>query len=198
MNAATDREPLVVHASPRAWWERLANRVVVGPLAFAFGLALAIATYLEPFPLWWADPFNWMGVLLCGSMLAIGGYGLLNCAWDLPWLLRRRPLLVIDERGVTDRSSPFGVGFVAREEITAVLACRYGRKAALGLCVRDRKATLASAPLLARWFHQLRGPTGRASFVVSCRLTSLSADRLAHEIRERYGVPAGIAMSNDD
>jgi hypothetical protein len=138
-------------------------------------------------------------LVLSALFLGLGGHGLSTSALELPWLLRRRPLLVVDERGVTDRSSPFAVGFIARDEIVAVLVCRYGFKTVLGFRVRDRSAVLARRPFLTRWVHRLLiRQAGRASFVVSCRLLRVNPEVLAQEISERYGVPAGIALPGDD
>jgi hypothetical protein len=164
----------------------------------AVSLALTVIVLAALFAIWLLSERSGLGAALGWLSLAAGGYGLVTCVWEVPWLLRRGPVLVIDERGVTDLSSPFAIGFIPREEITAVLVCRHWREPRLGIRVRDRGAILAGAPVFVRWVHRLRGPVGPASFVISNRMTCVSAERLAAEIRERYGVPVGIAMRGDD
>jgi hypothetical protein len=170
---------------PRRWSRSVSLALTFAVLAalFAFGLLSE--------RLGLGAAFGWLG-------LAAGGCGLATCVWEVPWLLRRGPVLVIEERGVTDLSSPFAIGFIPRQEITAVLVCRHWTEPRLGIRVRDRGAILARAPVFVGWVHRLRGPVGPASFVISNRLTCVSAERLAHEISERFGVPAGIALPGDD
>jgi hypothetical protein len=183
MSAAKEQDAWAIY--PRRW-------------SRAVSLAVTFAVLAALFALWLLSDRSGVGAAVGWLSLAAGGCGLVTCAWEVPWLLRRGPVLVIDERGVTDLSSPFAIGFIPREEITAVLVCRHWTQPRLGIRVRDRGAILDLAPVCVRWVHRLRGPVGPASFVTSNRLTGVSAERLAAEFCERYGVPAGIALPGDD
>ncbi len=58
-------------------------------------------------------------------------------------LLRPRPSLVLDQRGITDNASATGVGFIAWEEIAAVGMSRMGVNRFLVIIPHDTEAILA-------------------------------------------------------
>lgn len=97
-------------------------------------------------PLLWntGDTFN-QAVAVIDVLLF--GY----CAlFALVRLLRPRPSLVLDERGITDNASAMGAGFIAWEEIAAVGMSSMGANRFLVIIPHDAQALLARQPLLKR------------------------------------------------
>ena len=65
-------------------------------------------------------------------------------------LLRPRPSLVLDQRGITDNASATGAGFIAWEEIAAVGMSSLGVNRFLVIIPHDTEAILARQPSLKR------------------------------------------------
>src|SRR4051794_30800637 len=132
MSAAGNHEPFVVYPNRAVWATQMFFCVVLTPILVAVAVPFTVGLFYLPRSFW-----TELGVLLAlafqGTLDCVAVYWLARSAWELPWLLRRAPLLVIDERGVMDRSSPSAVGFVGREEIEAIFVCRYSRPSSLGL-----------------------------------------------------------------
>lgn len=75
------------------------------------------------------------------------GYGFV---FALGRLLRPRPSLVLDQRGIMDNASATGAGFIGWEEIAAVGMSSVGMNRFLVIIPHDSQAILARQPLLRR------------------------------------------------
>ncbi|MGI4789132.1 MAG: STM3941 family protein [Janthinobacterium lividum] len=97
-------------------------------------------------PLLWAtgDPF--IRVVAVADVLFFGFCAL----FALGRLLRPRPSLVIDERGITDNASATGAGFIAWDEIAAVGMSSMGANRFLVIIPHDTEAILARQPSFKR------------------------------------------------
>src|SRR4051812_33951980 len=125
MSEAGQHEPFVVYPNRSVWATQMFFCVVLTPGLAAITIAYTVGLFYVPDV--WTEPIGMKALIFHVALDALVVFWMARTAWELPWLLRRAPLLVIDERGVTDRSSPSAVGFVGREEIEAVFVCRYSR-----------------------------------------------------------------------
>src|SRR5262245_44058328 len=71
---------------------------------------------------------------------AVGGVIVVSCLLVSRHVFYPEPIFVLDKDGLTDRSSPFGMGVVGRDEIEAVVVFQHGGRGMLGVKVRDKQA----------------------------------------------------------
>ena len=93
-------------------------------------------------PLLWATRDLFIRVVAVVDVLFFGFCAL----FALSRLLRPRPSLVLDQRGITDNASATGAGFIAWEEIAAVGMSSMGVNRFLVIIPHDTEAILARQP----------------------------------------------------
>lgn len=97
-------------------------------------------------PLLWTSGDLFIRAVAVADVLFFG-----YCAlFALGCLLRPRPSLVLDQRGITDNASATGAGFIAWEEIAAVGLTNFGTNRFLVIIPHDTQAILARQPPLKR------------------------------------------------
>ena len=109
-------------------------------------LALGGLLFASCAPLLWITGDIFFQVVAVIDVLFFG-----YCAFfALVRLLRPRPSLVLDERGITDNASATGAGFIAWEEIAAVGMSSMGVNQFLVIIPHDTEAILARQPSFKR------------------------------------------------
>jgi hypothetical protein len=104
----------------------------------------------------------------------------------------RGPLLVVGKRPA-DAAAPLPEGFIAADEIEAIVLYRTQMGSFLGFRLRDPQAVRERIPRAMRAYH-CQGPYPKeVSFCLSRDVLPMSATALGREIHERFGVPRGIA-----
>jgi hypothetical protein len=134
-------------------------------------------------------PFQNMvgGIGFMALMLCLGGS--YYAGHRLRW---RGPMLMVGRRP-TAPDAPLPEGFIAADEIEAVLLYRTPYGTYLGIRLRDPRAVLARLPLKMRAYH-CPGPYPKeVSFCLDRDVLPMSAKALGRELHERFGVPRGIA-----
>jgi hypothetical protein len=173
------KELLVVHPNRR----RLVLEVCCGVVGAVIGAGILAV------PLLWEVPnsgmvlgIGWLALCLC-----VGGTGVM-----LSRLRHRGPLLVIGERP-RGKDTIVPEGFIAADEIEAIILYRLHGGSVLGFRLRDPTAVLARIPRSMSAFF-CSGPHPEVvSFCLSSQVLPMSAAALGREIHERFGVSRGIA-----
>ncbi len=93
-------------------------------------------------PVLWASGDPFIRAVAVADVLFFGFCAL----FALGRLLRPRPSLVLDQRGITDNASATGAGFIAWEEIAAVGMTSLGTNRFLVIIPHDTQAILARQP----------------------------------------------------
>src|SRR5690348_1199875 len=99
MDAPSRCEPLVIYPTRWGRADRLFLCVVIIPASFVISLVFVVGLCYSLSGAW-DEPVSWLGLGVFLLWLSLSVCGLIWNAWELPWLLRRAPLLVINERGV--------------------------------------------------------------------------------------------------
>ena len=157
--------PLVLYASRRRLLLLLAGSVVL--------TAGAIFLLTQP------DPDNeiglWVGVLFFGFAT---GFFVLG-------LVRRQPVLIVDETGIDDRSNLASAGAVPWSDILGVYVSTMGRQRSLSIAVADPERLLAGRALRQRTLMNANLRLVGAAINIPEVTLPISLEKLIEEMRAR-------------
>jgi hypothetical protein len=105
--------------------------------------------------------------------------------WVLGRLLSRAPALVIDDRGVTDHSNVFGVGFAPWTNIMDARPYEFRRNRGVVVILKDPKAVLRGQPFAKALGIRINGLMSVSPMWISTTALPITADEVAAMIRER-------------
>lgn len=147
--------------------------VILGVLVFFAGMRRGIDFFL-------------IGII--AGDLALFGSGVLFSARTL---LSRRPLLIVDQEGIVDRASPFGVGLVRWEEIADMDSFEAGVPY-LRIVPKDPKGFVSRQPLVRRILMKTNLLLFRAPLLIPETLLSVPVSDILSWVREaRHLAPGG-------
>lgn len=135
-----DIEPVVLY--PSRW--KLAGLTLLGLGLSAVAIGITLRADLFPVRPWHL-PVIWVGACFFPACTL---YGLIR-------LLRRRPCLVIDERGITDRASATSFGFVGWDEIVGFRCVEFSKQKFLVVEPVHTDEILERLPRWKRWVKRM-------------------------------------------
>jgi hypothetical protein len=114
--------------------------LALGSLVFVFLCALIVLG-------WFGADFSLL--VLVAAYVGVPFFSLCFVYWAYR-LLRRKPSLVVDERGIYDNASAIGAGWLGWEEIKEMYVFEYQGQTMLGIVPEDEEAILSRQSTLKR------------------------------------------------
>jgi hypothetical protein len=141
--------------------------VLAGSLAFVAG-----STWLVTFHSLRAVVAGWIGIVVFGLCAVLA----------LRLMLRSGPAVVIDTRGITDRSSVIAAGFVPWQQVTGLSIWRYRGQRVVRVGVLDPLPVLAAAGSLTRTAMRANIRLAGSPVMIAATVLPMTAEQLIEEI----------------
>jgi hypothetical protein len=101
-------------------------------------------------------------------------------------LLRPRPALVINRRGIVDNASALSIGFLSWDDIAELYEYRYQNQVMLGIVPRDLDAVLGKQPAWKRRVLRANLWLGTAPINIPQVILPMKVSELLREIETRF------------
>ena len=102
-------------------------------------------------------------------------------------IFQDRPLLLVDETGVTDHSTAFAVGHIPWEDITSIQLTAYLNQTFISIAVKNEEAYLSQMNFLQRSAYKANLRMGFPLINISLNTSAQSPAAIFAEIEARFG-----------